>query len=223
MRHTSMPDILSYAMIHVLRDNDSFIGTNVAISNSQCGKEVVIIRFKVLWPIIQLLGKYLEIKDTRAVATQRHSERPTIQYNYSWKNVMQLLVRKLQHMGYINGNESVFYVVRVVELSWRKLGWHRQKPHVKAGSNTSTVTLRVIGGHENVLNTWGYNRDTLFPGDINKETGLSKVAKSRIGESKIWLRVPLDSERKLIALASTSSNCKRQIHSIVREDVIYGF
>jgi hypothetical protein len=37
---------------------------------------------------------------------------------------------------------------------------------VEAGSNTSTVALRVVGGDEKETNAWGYNWATLFLGDI---------------------------------------------------------
>jgi hypothetical protein len=38
---------------------------------------------------------------------------------------------------------------------------------VEAGSNTFTVALRVVGGDEKESGAWGYNRTTLFLGDIN--------------------------------------------------------
>jgi hypothetical protein len=44
-----------------------------------------------------------------------------------------------------------------------------------------------------------------------------RKGKSRIWDSKIWSRVPRDSGPKLIALARTSSNCKRQTRPLVRE------
>jgi hypothetical protein len=42
---------------------------------------------------------------------------------------------------------------------------------VEAGSNTSTVALRVVGGDE---------KGTLFLGDINTGTSLSRLKESRI-------------------------------------------
>jgi hypothetical protein len=45
------------------------------------------------------------------------------------------------------GTGGVFYVVRVEELKRRQLG-QSSYPRVEAGSNTSTVTLRVVGGKE---------------------------------------------------------------------------
>jgi hypothetical protein len=43
--------------------------------------------------------------------------------------------------------ETVFYAVRAEGLYWRQLELLRQT-RVEAGSNTSTVTLRVVGGDE---------------------------------------------------------------------------
>jgi hypothetical protein len=40
---------------------------------------------------------------------------------------------------------------------------------------------------------------------------------SRIWDSKIWSRVPRDSDLRMTALARSSSNCKRQIRPLVRE------
>jgi hypothetical protein len=41
---------------------------------------------------------------------------------------------------------------------------------MEAGSNTYTVTLRVVGSEEKEPSDRGYNRATLFLGDINTET-----------------------------------------------------
>jgi hypothetical protein len=57
--------------------------------------------------------------------------------------------------------------------------------HGDAGSNTSTMTLRVVGGDEK--------------------------GKSRIWDSKIWSRVLRDSDPKMTELSRTNCNCKRQI------------
>jgi hypothetical protein len=43
--------------------------------------------------------------------------------------------------------------------------------------------------------------------------------KSRIWDSKIWSRVPRDSDPRMTALARTSSNCKWQTRPLVRESV----
>jgi hypothetical protein len=50
---------------------------------------------------------------------------------------------------------------------------------VEAGSNTSTVDLRVVGDDEMEPSAWGYNRDTLFLGDINTGTWPSILGESR--------------------------------------------
>jgi hypothetical protein len=41
---------------------------------------------------------------------------------------------------------------------------------VQAGSNTSTVALRVVGGDEKGTHCVGYNWATLFLGNVNKGT-----------------------------------------------------
>jgi hypothetical protein len=64
-------------------------------------------------------------------------------------------------------------------------------PRVEARSNTSTVTLRVVGGDEK--------------------------GKSRILDSKIWPRVLWDSDQKMTALARASCNCKGQTRPLIRE------
>jgi hypothetical protein len=55
---------------------------------------------------------------------------------------------------------------------------------VEAGSNTSTVGLRVVGGDEKEPSAWGYNRATLFLGDINTRTWPSRLGESQIRDSK---------------------------------------
>jgi hypothetical protein len=62
---------------------------------------------------------------------------------------------------------------------------------VEAGSNTSTVTLRVVGGDE-------------------KESLESETVK--YGHESYGTRTP-----KMTALARASSNCKRQTRPFVRE------
>jgi hypothetical protein len=44
--------------------------------------------------------------------------------------------------------------------------------------------------------------------------------KSRIWDSKIWSRVPRDSDTRMNALARASSKCKWQTHPLIREDVL---
>jgi hypothetical protein len=51
---------------------------------------------------------------------------------------------------------------------------------MEAGSNTSTVALRVIGGDEKGTQCLGDNWATLFLRDINPETWPFTLRKSRI-------------------------------------------
>jgi hypothetical protein len=61
-------------------------------------------------------------------------------------------------------------MVRYVEDNWgdsdSDSDSHPVRPSVEAGSNTSTVALRVVGSDEKEPNAWGYNRATLFLRDI---------------------------------------------------------
>jgi hypothetical protein len=59
-------------------------------------------------------------------------------------------------------------------------------PRVKAGSNTSTVALRVVGGDEKETQCLGVNWATLFLRDIDTGTWPSRLGESRICDSKIW-------------------------------------
>jgi hypothetical protein len=63
----------------------------------------------------------------------------------------------------------------------------------------------------------GYNWATLFLGDINTGTWSSRLGESRIWDSKIWSRIPRDSDPRMTALARTSNNCKRQTRFLVTE------
>jgi hypothetical protein len=94
---------------------------------------------------------------------------------------------------------------------------HFQNNRLEAGSNTSTVTLRVVGGDEKGTQYLGYNWATLFLGHINMGTWASRLGKSWIWDSKIWSRVPRDPEERMTALTRTSSNYKRQTHPLIRE------
>jgi hypothetical protein len=47
--------------------------------------------------------------------------------------------------------------------------------------------------------------------------GRRRKGKSRIWDSKIWSRIPRDSDPRMTALVRTSRNCKRQTHPLVRE------
>jgi hypothetical protein len=51
---------------------------------------------------------------------------------------------------------------------------------VEAGSNTSSIALRVVGGDENGTQCLGYKWVILFLGDINTGTWPSRLGESRI-------------------------------------------
>jgi hypothetical protein len=91
----------------------------------------------------------------------------------------------------------------------------REVSSVEVGSNTSTITLRVVGGDEKGTQCLGYNWDTLFLGDINIGTGHSRLLESWMWESKMWSWDPRDSDLRMSALARASSNCKWQTHSLI--------
>jgi hypothetical protein len=70
---------------------------------------------------------------------------------------------------------------------WSMLRYYKQgtrlelsQPRVEAGSNTSTVALRVVGGDEKEPNAWGYNWATLFLGDLNTGTWRSRWGEFRV-------------------------------------------
>jgi hypothetical protein len=69
---------------------------------------------------------------------------------------------------------------------------------------------------------WGYNRATLFLGDINTGTWPSMLWGPRIWDSKMWSWVPRDSALRVTELAKASSNSRRQIRPLVREAVTWG-
>jgi hypothetical protein len=77
----------------------------------------------------------------------------------------------------------------------------------------------IFGGYKSEPIACGYNRATLFLGRYKYGNLALQVGESRIWESKIWSRVPLDSTPRMTALARASSNCKRQTDPLLREDV----
>jgi hypothetical protein len=54
------------------------------------------------------------------------------------------------------------------------------KWYVEAGSNTSTIALRVIGVNKKEPHACGYNWAALFLGDINSGTCPSLLGESQI-------------------------------------------
>jgi hypothetical protein len=81
---------------------------------------------------------------------------------------------------------------------------------MEAGSNTSTVTLRVVGGDEKV-SAWEYTWATLFLGDLSTGTRPSRHSESQIWESKMWSRVPWQSDLRMAVLARASRNCNPHV------------
>jgi hypothetical protein len=61
-----------------------------------------------------------------------------------------------------------------------------ENARVEACSNTSTIAQRVVQGDEKGAQCLGYNRATLFLGDVNTGTWPSRLGESRISNSKIW-------------------------------------
>jgi hypothetical protein len=88
---------------------------------------------------------------------------------------------------------------------------------MEAGSNTSTVALRLVGVTKREPSAWGYNSATMFLKDKNMGTWPSKLVESLIWDSKIWPWLPRDSNPRMTALATASSNCKRQTPPLVWE------
>jgi hypothetical protein len=84
-------------------------------------------------------------------------------------------------------------------------------------SRKVTLTLTWLWRDEREPSAWGHDWATLFLGDVNTGTWSSRLGESQIWDSKIWSRVPRDSNQRIIALARTSSNCKQQTRSLVKE------
>jgi hypothetical protein len=75
---------------------------------------------------------------------------------------------------------------------------------VEAGSNTSTVALRVVGGDEK--------------GNLKTLRVVGGDEKGSLKSEKIRLRVQRDSDPRKTTLASASSIYKSQTRPLVRED-----
>jgi hypothetical protein len=90
---------------------------------------------------------------------------------------------------------------------------------VEAVSDTSTVALRVVGGDEKGTQCLGVQLGRPVPGGYKYDDLALQVGESRICDSKMWPRVQRESDLRMTALARTRSNCKRQTHLLVREDV----
>jgi hypothetical protein len=75
---------------------------------------------------------------------------------------------------------------------------------MRAGSNTSTVALRVVGGDEKGIQCLGINWATLFLGDTNTRTLPFRLEESRVENN---------------CAGEGQQQCKRQTHPLVREYV----
>jgi hypothetical protein len=66
---------------------------------------------------------------------------------------------------------------------------------------------------------------TKVPTDTDKQPAYSMETEDnksgRIGDSKIWSRVPRDSDTRVTALVKAGSSFKRPTHPLVRESVPY--
>jgi hypothetical protein len=72
-------------------------------------------------------------------------------------------------------------------------------------------------GNKKEPNAWGYNRAFLCLGDIK----IRGPVPSRLGnlESETYGLESHGTDPRITALARSNSNCKRQTHPLVREDV----
>jgi hypothetical protein len=107
--------------------------------------------------------------------------------------------------------ESGFICWRVYTILQKLHTQMHFESRVEAESNTSTVTLRVVGDDEKGTQcpcSWGYKYGA-WP---------SRFGESRIWDSKMWSWVLRDSDLRMTALPRTSSNCRRQTRLPVREE-----
>jgi hypothetical protein len=133
----------------------------------------------------------------------------------------------LVHIYLLLGDGCVFCVVVRPEAIWRESNNNWQfgdfgssnlaDPAWRRVRILSIVALRVVGEDEKRIQCLGIKLDHSVPGDINTGTWPSRLWESRIWDSKMWSWVPRDSDPKMTALARTSSNCKRQTRSLVRD------
>jgi hypothetical protein len=56
-----------------------------------------------------------------------------------------------------------------------------------------------------LLSAWGYNRATLFLGDINTGTWSSRLGESQVWDRKMWSWALRDSDLRMTALAKTAA------------------
>jgi hypothetical protein len=118
---------------------------------------------------------------------RRENSWPNRDLNSDPSAIMQIVARQRQQFDY----NSVFYVVLAEELSWKQLG-------------LPSCVIPCGGGVEYLHRS---------PASCRRRT----QGKSRIWGSRIWSRVPRDSDPIMTALARTRSSFKRQTRSLVRE------
>jgi hypothetical protein len=84
------------------------------------------------------------------VARQQSVSMKSLTRNYVtgflWFRAVTIAMQRLDKRT-LNDKATVLHGVAAEGLSWRQLEWPKQT-RVEAGSNTSTVTLRVVGGDE---------------------------------------------------------------------------
>jgi hypothetical protein len=116
-------------------------------------------------------------------------------------------------------NNSVMKTISRLQLGKHVPAAMNSHATVELLLETAFYTRLVKSGYNQ--DHWGYNGTTLFLGYIYiyMRTWPSRLGESRIRDSEMWSWVPQDADLRMTALATTSSNCKRQIRPLVREDV----
>jgi hypothetical protein len=110
-----------------------------------------------------------------------------------------------------------YFVIIQIEMTMEDLDYasHRYIHHELLSVRGVQESARrrkgnpVPGGITGTSCPWGYKYGNLA----------LQVGESRIRDSKIWSWVPRDSDPRITTLARASSNCKRKIHSLVKDDV----
>jgi hypothetical protein len=109
----------------------------------------------------------------------------------------------------------------------RKYAVYRQRPTSNNGSSIGSGVLYVV--RSEVISLDRQSSVQLIPcgGEVEylhrspASRRRRRKRKSRIWDSKIWSRVPKDSDPRMTALARTSSNCKRQTRPLVRDSATH--
>jgi hypothetical protein len=133
-----------------------------------------------------------------------------------------------QEFWSLNFNENLIKMnekERGILYIWSATGWKTDEFgfHFRYGSDN--VAYRPVAKR------WLYKQRRLLGKPLNiherkvelcynREVWRRQKGKSRIWDSKIWSRVPRDTDPRMNALARASSNCKWQNHPLVREDDI---